>query len=757
MKKKVPNKVPFKNRITKNVILNLLMTVGIFIITIIAVGTGTYLKQKYNLEVGAVSPERFVSDIEVINKVATDERIKEETNKIMPLYNEDPDIKAEAVIHIQTFFADLKNTKKAKEDEEQKRLLDEEIKQNEAENATQIELENQTQSKSKTTDITVNNMDLLTSEMLSTSNNDYETPVFLDNEKFNKLIGLSYNELSSFEEDIINVVLNILGAGVREDGLANAITINSKDAISKLGWDNTLKDIAYIIASSVIEPNFIIDEEGTKKAKDAKIAELELTPIKLKQGEKIVDKGEIITEEIYAILDSLGYTKKDKLDSKSIISIVGLAIIIALLQAISYEYIKINNKKLWLGNKEKTMLFTIYCLIVLLIRVMTSLHYTVIPIALFGMLVAILIDLPLAILLNIVISIVGTLIYNGNSQFLIYFIISGTFACMVTKYTYERNNTIKATSIICIINAIVIFGIGFLFEKVYSDALLFKALMGMLSGIIAVIVMTGSLPFWEAAFDAITPIKLLELTNPNQPILKRLIIEAPGTYHHSIIVANLAEMASMDIRADGALARAGAYYHDIGKLKYPNYFSENQAGENPHDYLLPLDSAKIIIEHVEVGNGYAIDEKLPKVVRDIINQHHGNTLVKYFFYKAKKDFPSETIKEEQYRYSGIIPQFKEAAIVMMADTVEAAVRSMVNQGKNMDEIKDIIGNLIKDKLDDGQLRDSNLTLKDLDIIQNSFMKVFRGMYHGRIAYPKEAMKSPVRIASKEKIDETEEK
>jgi putative nucleotidyltransferase with HDIG domain len=272
----------------------------------------------------------------------------------------------------------------------------------------------------------------------------------------------------------------------------------------------------------------------------------------------------------------------------------------------------------------------------------------------------------------------------------------------------------------------------------------------MLSGLIALIVMTGSLPFWEAAFDAVTPIKLLELTNPNQPILKRLITEAPGTYHHSIIVANLSEMAAMDIGADGALARAGSYYHDIGKLKYPNYFSENQAGENPHDYLLPLDSANIIIEHVQIGHAYAIDEKLPKAVRDIIIQHHGTTLVKYFYYKAKKDFPTEDIKQEHYRYPGIIPQCKEAAIVMLADTVEAAVRSMFNKGKTIDEIKLIVEDLIKDKLNDGQLLDSGLTIKDISTIQQAFIKVFKGMYHERIAYPKEAIKE-------EKLSDTKEK
>lgn len=724
MKKNSLKKVPFKKRLTKSVVENIIMTIGIFLVTIVSISTGTYIWEKYDISVGNISSERFVANIEVVNQIATDIKIKEAKESIKPLYKQDPDIGIQAVEEIQSFFNSLKTAKQLKEELKKE---EESVEKSDTNNIDESE-----------SNIVIDNSNFLESTQ---STSKYQTPIFLSTEKFNLLISLEDEQLDSLEKNILNIVANIMETGIKQDQLTNRI-IDTKDKIAELKLDSVLGDIAYSVASSVIQPNLIIDEEATQNAINAKVAEV--IPIVIKQGEKIVDKDEIITDEIYAILESLGYTEKEEWEPKDIIPIIGLAMIILLIQAFAYEYIRTNNKKLWNGTKEKTMLFTMYCIIVLLIRVMTGigmLYYMLIPIALFGMLVAMLIDLPLAILLNIIVSIVGTLIYNGGVDFLIYFIISGTFACILTKYTYERNNTIKAASLISIINAVVLFGIGFLFQKAYSDQLLFKSLLAMISGLIAMIVMTGSLPFWEAAFDAITPIKLLELTNPNQAILKRLIIEAPGTYHHSIIVANLAEMAAMDIGANEALARAGAYYHDIGKLKYPNYFSENQVGENPHDYLLPLDSAKIIIGHVKDGYIYATDEKLPKVVKDMLIQHHGNTLVKYFYYKAKKDFPNEIIKEEEYRYHGITPQFKEAAILMLADTVEAAVRSMFTQGKTIDEIKVIISNLIKDKLDDGQLIDSELTIKDLNTIQNSFIKVFKGMYHERIAYPKEAIKS----------------
>lgn len=731
MNKKV--KVSLKQYINRTLLINVGMTVVIFLLTLTSISTGTYILKKHDIEIGAVSNERLIADRDVIDSVATEKKKQEACDKAAAeatkKYKTDSEVGINASETIQSFFNTVRTAKINKE-EELRKASEESSKQLENEQNGTSDIKN---------DISTNNSNFFETGETQTSYS-YKFPIPLSSTQLDLLISLSDEELSNLETNVSNIVGNTLNLGVEEDK-SQAALLTVRGSIDTLNLDNDLSNIIYSLAKSVIKPNRIEDEEYTQQQIDEKVAAVE--PVKVLKGEKIVDKNEIITEEKYAILEALGYTQTEKWSSETIFPIIGLSIIIALTQAFVYEYIRLNNKKLWNTTKEKTMLFTMYCIIIFIIRFMTTLPYMLIPISLFGMLIAMLIDLPLAIVLNIVISIIGMIMYDAGVSFLLYFIISGTFACIFTRYTYERNNTIKVAVAIGFVNAIVSFGIGFLFEKSYSEQLLMTSMLSVLNGFVTLVVVLGSLPFWEVAFDAITPLKLLELTNPNQPILKKLIIEAPGTYHHSIIVANLAEMAAMDVGANEALAKAGAYYHDIGKLKYPNYFSENQAGENPHDYLLPLDSAKIIVEHVQAGQAYADEEKLPKVIKDMIAQHHGNTLVKFFYYKAKKDFPDETIKEENYRYPGPIPQFKEAAILMLADTVEAAVRSMFSQGKTIDEINTIVGNLIKDKLDDGQLTDSNLTIKDLDIIQNSFIKVFKGMYHGRVAYPKEAMKSRV--------------
>jgi putative nucleotidyltransferase with HDIG domain len=217
-------------------------------------------------------------------------------------------------------------------------------------------------------------------------------------------------------------------------------------------------------------------------------------------------------------------------------------------------------------------------------------------------------------------------------------------------------------------------------------------------------------------------------------LLRRLTIEAPGTYHHSLIVANLAETAAYDIGANAHAARVGGYYHDIGKLKFPHFFAENLDGENPHDHLDPLNSVQIIMSHVSYGLTLASEHRLPQFVRDIIKEHHGTTKLQFFYAKAKESNPNTD--EKDYRYPYEVPQTRESACVMLADSVEAAVRANMPKLNSVDEVEKTIKIIVRGKLNDAQLADSQLSIKDVTIIEQSFFRVLKGMYHERIAYPK---------------------
>lgn len=258
---------------------------------------------------------------------------------------------------------------------------------------------------------------------------------------------------------------------------------------------------------------------------------------------------------------------------------------------------------------------------------------------------------------------------------------------------------------------------------------------GPLSAVLAV----GSLPIFETVFGILTPIRLLELSNPEHPLLHRLLLEAPGTYHHSIMVGNLAEAAAMAIGADSLLARVGAYYHDIGKIRRPYLFTENQVFdmENPHDRMSPSLSSTAIISHVKDGVELAREHKVPEQIIDFIKEHHGTGLASYFYIKAAEEAAAKDEKppeEWAFRYEGPRPGSKETAIVMLADSIEAATRSLSRPTPA--RIESVVRKIIQERLFDHQLDKSDLTLRELDTIAETFVQVLSGLFHTRIQYPR---------------------
>ena len=263
----------------------------------------------------------------------------------------------------------------------------------------------------------------------------------------------------------------------------------------------------------------------------------------------------------------------------------------------------------------------------------------------------------------------------------------------------------------------------------------------MLNGLLVAILANGLLPYLESMFGLTSSVKLLELSNASHPLLKRLLVEAPGTYHHSVIVGNLAETAADNIGADSLLTRVGAYYHDIGKLKRPYFFTENQfGGDNPHDNISANLSSLIIKSHVKDGVEMASNHKLPEQVIAIIEEHHGKNLIAYFYEQAKKEEKLYDLSAAKFCYEGPKPQSKEAAIIMLADIIEASLHSRKFDKSDHNRIEGYVKEMIKGFLVKKQLDESELNFKELDIIANSFVKVLTGIYHQRIEYPENLIK-----------------
>ncbi len=682
----------------KNMLFGIIFLAVAFFATVAATMTGSFLQDKYNVHVDSVSPKRFTAPRQVENEVATEKLRESAMASVVSLYKHDPIVKDRIIAKADTFFDEIGSLRI-----------------------------------NKTPIYNPLNENISAVEPDDASGSFNEMSVYLSNDQYKRLVDMNSGFYIVFKDTVYSIADNILETGIKEEAMAKSL-VSVKDEFEAQQWDSADKNLGYEIVASVLEPNLVIDEQSTQRAKDE--AADAIRPVVYYEGQNIVDKGEVITEEIYAVLDALGYTGKSLSDN--VVPIIGSLVIIIVLFVVASMYIYYFNFSLVLSKKAILLLFTLYTACVVSARLMINMPFQFMPIVLFSMLTAILLDSRLAVAFNICLSIICSLIVGAEIQFIVYFIIVGIFASILAKYTTQRNKTLIVGLYLSIISFAVMFAFGSLFDKAYSNDLINNSIFAALSGLLAVILCIGTLPLWEVLFGIVTPIKLLDYTNPNNGLLRRLTIEAPGTYHHSLIVANLAETAAYDIGANPTLARVGAYYHDIGKLKFPQYFAENQLGENPHDVIDPYASAKVITGHVAKGVEMAHENRLPKIICDIIEQHHGNTMIKYFYVKASKLYEDRDIDEKDFRYKFAIPQFKESAIVMLADTIEAAVRSMINKS-TLEQVETFIKTLIKDKLDDGQLTDSMLTIKDLDVIASSFMRVFKGMYHERIPYPKATM------------------
>lgn len=344
-------------------------------------------------------------------------------------------------------------------------------------------------------------------------------------------------------------------------------------------------------------------------------------------------------------------------------------------------------------------------------------------------------DLSLSLLLTLASSV--SIAYLAGDNYLgILFFISGILASILVRASRRRSIIIRTGFIIGLAQIISLF-----FIDRFKIGYPLGYLMFMLNGIVSGVIVIGTLPIFEYLFRTVTNISLLELADFNQPLLQRMIMEAPGTYHHSLIVGNLSEAACTSVGANALLARIGAYYHDIGKLEKPEYFSENQdIKTSKHDTLSPDMSKLVIMNHVTKGLELAKKYKLNPRLIDFILQHHGTSLVYYFYRRALETLEEDKeVREEGFRYPGPKPNTKETAIVLLADSAEAATRALKEPSPA--NIKDVVHKIINNKFIDGQLDECDLTLKDLEKISEIFIRILSGIYHARITYPESQVNS----------------
>lgn len=538
--------------------------------------------------------------------------------------------------------------------------------------------------------------------------------------------------LEKIRVDIKSSMRKIMEQGIKEDDLENAKKQLIRE-ISEISIDHYDALIASDIATSLLLPSLFLNEEDTEKRRQEAITSVDDVIRTIQKGQIIIRKGEVVTSEDIAILNALGL-KNPKIYFSNIIGIIMITAICFLLV---FLYLNYFYPDIYENISKLILLGIISIFVVLLAKIASQVSGYLMPIASASMLVAISFSPNIAILLTVMLSLLIGFIPGGGLNYSLVSIISGIVAIYSIRKATQRSSLTRAGLLIAGVNIITISALGLINNESYY-LILQNNFWGVLNGLLAVILTIGILPFLESYFDITTSFKLMELSNPNQPLLKKMILEAPGTYHHSIVVGNLSETAAEEIGGNGLLARVGAIYHDIGKIKRPYFFTENQeAYKNIHDEMEPSLSALVIASHVKEGLELAKKNKLPKDIIDIITQHHGTGLITYFFHRALKENGSDidAVAEENYRYSGPKPQTKEAGIILLADSLEAATRSLTNPTAT--RIKTLVKEIIQKNLDSGQLEECDLTLKDLDKIGDSFSRILNGMFHSRVEYPDE--------------------
>lgn len=522
-----------------------------------------------------------------------------------------------------------------------------------------------------------------------------------------------------------------------------------------------MRETAKHIISAFLIPNSMVDVEATKQQVSDFIESYKLEyPVMIYKGERIISKDDIVTEDKIDVLRTIGYL--DENNRPDYLFLGSVLILLLMLWGVLAVFMNAFTKKTFNSRNELLLIAFIMVLTVFLAWMVKNFfpdYASYITIGFIApVLLAVFLDIQLAVIVNLIVTIAVSVMFRDNPTLIVMLVINGTFAAFLSANASQRRRISLAGLAIGAANIFVVFCMGVI-EKKDWPTLLNEGGIAFLNGILSVILAIGLLPFLESIFNMITPLKLLELGDPNHPLLKRLLMEAPGTYHHSLMVGNLAEVGTGAIGGNALLARVGAYFHDIGKLKRPVFFKENQMSENPHDRITPNLSTLVITSHTKDGEELAMKYKLPKAIRDIIIQHHGTTLVAFFYHKAKQGEKGLEVKESNFRYEGPKPQTREAAVVLLADAVEAAVRSLPDKTKG--KIEGLIRKIIKDKLDDGQLDYCDLTLKNMNDIANGFLTVLSGFFHERTEYPELEKKNTLseldnqvyNVLSEEKKDE----
>ncbi len=676
--------------------------------------------QNYSLKAGDVAPENILAAREVVDQEATSTQKQQARDAVAQVYSIDNSGSSEVVTHFSEFASSVEKVRT-----EAKKLLQPYLDDYTAQGS---------KGKAPTYDSTLRNdqwQTLLSLCPVQTDKTTLNGWLLIADTDYQKSLSIAKNILSErLAEGITEARVNPALQSVYERIDTSEIALQSRP-LFKLMMERSLKANAFYDGTAT--------ELARQKAEDA------VVDITYKKGQIVVRIGEVVTQRQIEMLENMGML------AGGIVWSVYIGVFLSALLAVGTLIFYLHGAGLAADFKKTLMICIVLYLVVLLGAFLQRINLQIVPIAF----VAIVLSLTMNISCGTVVGMItaflcaSTALAAGIEGLTVFaFLTSGWMGCYPAAVLINRHptrNNIVAIGIVAgAVGSVIQLVLGLLTHTGIRQIVYVMA-MQLSGGILSGIVCLGTTPVWENVFNALTPMKLMELCNPTNPLLKRLMFEAPGTYHHSVMVGNLAEAAAEAIGANGLLARVGAYYHDVGKLSDPQFFIENQpAGmKNPHDEMQPLESARLIMRHPHDSAILLKEQGIAQPIIDIALQHHGSSTVGFFYSKAKEQDSNADIRD--FRHTGGKPNTAEAAIVMLADCCEAATRA---SGGEYDEM---MRKIFLNRLEDGQLDKAPLTFAQLDTIRESFLSVLRGAYHGRIQYQDNTDEKAVRDG--EKADE----
>lgn len=677
------------------------ISIAVFYIIIAIILTINFFPNRIDLEVGEVSKSDIVAPrtVTFIDQKKTEQLEDIAVESASKVYEEDKSLSRRILSEIDNLFNTVLS--------EQMNYTKEDIEQLKKSTLTKIKEEN--------------NIKIGTDDLRLLLKSDLE-------------------KISDFQSTSKKIMEDILKQRIFPENLSEV-----HNDINQLALEtNFTKEYRLVLAnilSNYVQPNMILDLEATEDRQEDALKQVEPVKRTVLKGENIIRKGDIVSQDDMRVLEALGLRKP----GINYVNLLGVLLTLSVLVLLLGFYTKFYATQVWENINQLILVETLIILVVLLAKIISIFQpaYMVylVPTAIISILITVLVDTRIALVITAFTSFLIALVFGSLYIAAAAAFVGGIVGIISVSDVSQRSDLIRAGFNVSLVLVVFITGLTLMDFSNNWIELIWSIVMGVLNGIFVAILANGLLPYLESIFNLTSSVKLLELSNPSHPLLKRLLVEAPGTYHHSIIVGNLAENAADKIGADSLLTRVGAYFHDIGKLKRPYFFSDNQfGGDNPHDKISPNLSSLIIKSHVKDGLEMAEKHNLPKAVKDIIEQHQGTGLISFFYGEALKESKHDNINENDFRYDGPKPQSKEAALIMLADTVEAAVRSKNFSKNNHNRIEIFVKELIKEKLNDGQLEESSLTLKELDLIADSFVQILTGIYHQRVEYPDRLLK-----------------